>query len=229
MIDSAIWVINRSMNIYYVYLYLDPSRNDQPFYVGMGKGRRDKSHLRNPDGRKNLPFYNRLLKMKKANITPTIVRVAESLTQNEAFDLEVSLIAKHKRRHEGGTLLNITSGGIGFSSPAPIQSNGKKRIAWNRGIPQSDETKAKLSKAIVGFRHSDEAKAKIADRSAGANNPSAKEWVLVDPFGVEHTVISLRTFCQENDLVESSFRINKNSDRVISRGKSKGWSCRWKI
>jgi hypothetical protein len=216
------------MNIYYVYLYSDPSRNNEPFYVGEGKGRRDKSHLRNPDGRKNLPFYNRLAKMKKANIVPTIARVAESLSQDEAFDLEVALIAQYKRRHEGGTLLNITAGGKGFSCPSPIQSSGKKRIAWNRGVPQSAETKAKLSKAIAGFRHTDEAKAKISSRSNGANNPGAKEWILVDPFGIEHNVLSLRTFCQENDLAESSFRINKNSDRIISRGKSKGWSGRWK-
>lgn len=216
------------MNIYYVYLYLDPSRNNQPFYVGEGKGGRDKSHLRNPDNRKNLPFYNRLAKMKKANITPTIIRVAESLTQDEAFDLEVSLIAQHRRRHEGGTLLNITEGGRGFSNPAPIQSNGKKRVAWNRGIPQSSEAKAKLSKAITGFRHTDDAKVKIASRSKGANNPGAKEWVLVDPLGIERNVVSLRTFCQENDLAESSFRINKNSGHIITRGKSKGWSGRWK-
>lgn len=217
------------MNIYYVYLYLDPSRNNQPFYVGEGKGGRDKSHLRNPDGRKNLPFYNRLAKMRKAGDNPIVIRVAESLTQDEAFDLEVSLIAQYKRKHEGGSLLNITEGGRGFSNPSPIQSNGKTRIAWNRGIPQSEETKAKLSKAIIGFKHTDDAKAKIANRSRGANNPGAKEWILIDPLGTQHSVTSLRTFCQENDLAESSFRINKNSGRIITRGKSKGWSCSWSL
>jgi hypothetical protein len=210
------------MNIYYVYMYLDPSRNDLPFYVGEGKGRRDKSHLKNPDGRKNLPFYNRLAKMKRLNIIPTVVRIAESLSQDEAFDLEVSLIAKYKRKHEGGPLLNITAGGRGFSNPTPVQSNGIKRAAWNRGIPHSAETKAKLSKAVLGFKHTDVAKAKISRRSTGANNPGAKEWILVDPLGAEHRIISLRTFCEENNLAESSFRINKNSGRTISRGKSKG-------
>lgn len=215
------------MNIYYVYVYFDPSKNDQPFYVGEGKGNRDKSHLKNPDNRKNLPFYNRLAKMTSRNIKPTIVRIAETLSQEEAFSLEVATIARYKRRHEGGTLLNITAGGKGFSRPSPIQSNGKKRVAWNRGIPQSDETKAKLSKAIIGFKHTEEAKAKIASRSAGANNPGAKRWILVDPLGNEHIVNSLRTFCEANDLAETSFRSNKNTSRIIKKGKSKGWSCRW--
>jgi hypothetical protein len=209
---------------YYVYEYRDPSRDNEPFYVGKGKGGRDRSHLKNLDNRKNLPFYNRLAKMRRCGIEPSVFRIAEGLTQDAAFILEMQMIEKYRRRHEGGTLLNITAGGPGFSSPTPITSDGRERIAWNRGIPQTPEVKAKLATAVAGFRHTDEAKAKIAARSAGAKNPGAKRWALIDPNGNEHLVISLRTFCEERGLSERSFRANKNSQKVIAKGLSKGWS-----
>jgi hypothetical protein len=216
------------MNIYYVYMYSDPSRQNEPFYIGEGKNRRDKSHLKNPDTRKNLPFYNRLAKMKRMNIAPTIVRTAENLTQDEAFDLEIELIAQYKRKQDGGPLLNITRGGRGFANPTTIKSNGEIRKAWNKGVAQTEKTKHKISLSVSGFKHTAEAKAKISTRSSGENNPSSKQWVLVDPTGASYGVSCLRTFCKEKSISESSLRWVKNQNRPVARGPSKGWSCSWR-
>lgn len=90
---------------YYVYLHKDKATG-VPFYVGKGKGRRARQTKS-----RGAPWE------KKVESLPAgyeIEIVENTLTEEEAHDLEIHLIWKHKRVDEGGTLVNITPGGQGL-------------------------------------------------------------------------------------------------------------------
>ena len=135
------------MNSFYIYIYFDPSRNMEPFYVGKGKGNRDKRHLGRKD---NLPFPNRIKSMSKQGISPIIER-HEGLTEDEAFNLEIELIKMLGRKDLGlGPLLNLTDGG-----------EGQTGIVW------TEERRKKISNAHTGKIHTDEYKKKMSDALKG--------------------------------------------------------------
>lgn len=78
---------------YYVYTYLDENLN--PYYVGMGcKNRVIAKHLY-----VIVPAFEKII-------------VEDSLTQQQAWDKEIELIALYGREHLGtGPLKNLTAGG----------------------------------------------------------------------------------------------------------------------
>jgi hypothetical protein len=142
---------------YYTYIYYDPSRGNEPFYIGKGHGNRAWSHLKSKHGG---PFMHRLRKMLKSNIVPNIGLYA-GLEEEFAFLLEMELISKFGRKNLGlGPLLNLTNGGEG-----------------NAGLKHSDETKRKMSETrkghpgyMLGKSHSRETKAKMSKAHSGENN-----------------------------------------------------------
>ena len=93
---------------FYVYGYLR-ARDDTPYYIGKGTGRRalvSHGRVKVPKDKSRVIFFS------------------ENLTEQEAFSLEIELIAKWGRVVNGsGVLLNITEGGEGFSGLKP----------WNLG------------------------------------------------------------------------------------------------
>jgi hypothetical protein len=97
---------------FYAYIYRDPSRNNEPIYVGKGCGRRAWEHL---TFQKKHPFIQRLKFMKKADVNPDI-EIINSIDENHAFFLEECLIQVLGRKDLGkGSLLNLTNGGEGSS------------------------------------------------------------------------------------------------------------------
>lgn len=107
---------------YYTYIYFDPSRDNEPIYVGKGCGARYKSHLKRTD--KTL-FPNRLNKMKANGIEP-IIRKIHFETEQLALDAEAYLIAQLGRKVSGlGPLLNLTDGGEGSSGYKHTESTLK--------------------------------------------------------------------------------------------------------
>ena len=96
---------------YYVYTYLDI--NSKPYYVGMGcKNRVIAKHLY-----VTVPSFDKIV-------------VEDGLTQQQAWDREIELIAQYGREHLGtGPLKNLTEGG-------PTQKSG-----W----AQSPQTKQQIS------------------------------------------------------------------------------------
>lgn len=99
-------------------------------------------------------------------------------THEDALRYEVELIAH--LRDAGVKLTNITVGGDGASGYKQTPEHVAKRVAsiagkkWTderraaaKGKTLSLETRAKLSKAVTGFRHTDEAKMKISDAQRG--------------------------------------------------------------
>lgn len=107
------------MNIYYVYIYYD---GDEPFYVGIGNGRRYLDHIK--EARKvlkaNLPRnklshkLNKIINILNAGKEPTIIKVEQHLALNDARAKEVALISDIGRADLGtGPLTNQTPGGEG--------------------------------------------------------------------------------------------------------------------
>ena len=147
-------------NDYYVYTLLAPGRTHEVFYIGKGRGYRANKHF-HPSNKGCNPH-------KDAVITKYpgcyVEKIAENLSEKQAFALETHLIA----RAPEGCLTNMTLGGEGIS-----------------GKPCTDETRAKMSKANKGRTHADEIRAKISKANkglrCGENSSNVKlTWAMVD-------------------------------------------------
>lgn len=161
------------MKTFYVYAHFIPN-SDTPFYVGKGTGRRyKKTDNRNKWWRYIVAKYGYESRI-----------LSESLSENEACELEKKLIAQYGRRDLGtGVLVNMTDGGesskgsvlteeqraavsarskkmwASFSDEKKQQIRLKQR-AWNESL--SDEERKKLSekigKASKGRVHNEESR-----------------------------------------------------------------------
>ena len=100
-------------SMYYVYVLIDP-RNEQPFYVGKGKGKRVTSHYYNraSDKTDNPHKFKKIQKLKKLGYGPKYEIVFESSDEQAVLNEEKKLIQKWGRHghDEGGILTNIRSG-----------------------------------------------------------------------------------------------------------------------
>jgi hypothetical protein len=198
------------MNNPYTYIYFDPSRDFEPFYVGKGNGRRYKRHLTRKDMH---PMTHRIQKMLKENIEP-IIKIIECSTDENALNLESALIRIFGRKDlNKGPLLNLTDGGEN-----PPRLFGEDNGFYGKN--HSDETKDKLRKARLGKKLSKEVVEKMAlghrgiPCSEAAIASTAKRFLIIFPDGHEEEIINMRKFCRENDL---SYR---NMKRVL-RGERK--------
>lgn len=140
---------------HYVYLYSDPSRNNEPIYVGMGKGGRYKRHLLRSDRH---PMTHRVQAMKRDGVEPTITFLCENVDQELAALVEQEAISKFGRKDLGrGTLLNLTDGGDGCYNP-------------------SEETRRKMSEARTGKKQS----ADVVERRAAKLRGKARPQHVID-------------------------------------------------
>lgn len=151
------------MNTYYVYQYL--REDGTPYYIGKGKDRRAWVKQR------AIPLPTDL---------SNIQIIKDCLTESEAFDLEAKLIIQYGRKDNNtGILRNLTDGGEG-------SRNVSNKVAWNKGLKQTSEHKAKISASMknhkrtkdhqdrinqglkgrkpsfLGRKHSDETKQKLS-------------------------------------------------------------------
>jgi hypothetical protein len=156
--------------MYYTYIYSDPSKNNEPIYVGKGRmGARNKdralSHLLRRD---NHPFSNRLKEMKKNNIKPIIEKIETGNNEKLALSVEMCLIKRIGRKNLGtGTLLNLTYGGenpphfygkehhfygkkrdLETRNKISISLKNKQQSSWNKGQTPSIQTKKKISETL---------------------------------------------------------------------------------
>lgn len=138
--------------MFYVYLYIDPSR-DEVFYIGKGRGSRSKSHKWRKDKH---PLTQRLQFMKKRNIQP-IIEKYENLVEDGAFRLEKILIKFYGRKDLGlGSLLNLTDGGEGWSGRTHTEEwklnhsedmKGNSYAKGNLGVSKSENACRNMSNA----------------------------------------------------------------------------------
>lgn len=137
------------MNDYYVYAYFEPD-SLEPFYIGKGRGPRYYAHF-NACLTKSNRFYNKLKLMLKNGILPRVEKLVHSLTEQQAFAIEIQLIAKYGRLDlNNGCLCNHTNGGpdggghvlsiserLKVAMPAPVKTLADRQANRLRGIEQS--------------------------------------------------------------------------------------------
>lgn len=127
-------------------------------------------------------FYNAIKKYTWGGFEHEIV--SEGLTEIEAKQLEVDLIALYKtncRRYNNPTYgYNCTDGGDGTSGHLVSDATKQKirealldnykntgRKPWNYGIPMTNEQKEKLRQACIGREMSEETRKKLSDANRG--------------------------------------------------------------
>jgi hypothetical protein len=123
-----------SQQQFYVYVYYDP-RNNQPFYVGKGCGRRCYDHLKETEDKTDNIFKWRKINSIRNDGSEAIVKKEiENLSEEHAYEQEAVLIRQYGRAgiDPGGILTNRCE------DLRPPSTKGKKF---------SDEHKAKLKAA----------------------------------------------------------------------------------
>lgn len=142
--------IGQSKNDFYVYTWARPDTGDV-FYVGKGRMSRD---VRSKD-RHNPIFKNIVSKLNGMGMSPTVERIMEGLTEAEAFELEMKVIARHGRIDlKTGTLANLTSGGEGKAGAILSEEDKKKKSLAMRDF-LSDPANRSLLSARVKKRYED--------------------------------------------------------------------------
>lgn len=102
--------------MFYVYVYFDPTTL-KPFYVGKGKGDREKYHQWNVNSLKNDTLKQMLLQIRADGQQPIVKRVYEALSEFDVYEQEKYFIAQYGRLDiNTGTLCNRTPGGEGFGN-----------------------------------------------------------------------------------------------------------------
>ena len=156
------------MSEFYVYAYLrnkdsSTGKAGTPYYIGKGTGNRAyvKHYAPLPKDKSNITF------------------IKQNLTEQQAHDLEIELIAKYGRKDLGtGILHNRTNGGEGISNPSvatreklayakrneSAETRLKRSIAAKNRVrrPCSEETKRKISQANQGKKRTAETKEKMS-------------------------------------------------------------------
>ena len=149
-----------------VYEYrLPESDGGHTYYVGQGVYKR--------------PYKPHPYRGYKGNpcIKPTdenqIVIIKDNLTEQEAKDLEIELIAKHGRLDLGeGYLINKTDGGEGTSGYIVSKETKRKISEANKGRTHTEESKRKMSEANKGKKASKETKRKLSELNKGEKHPN---------------------------------------------------------
>lgn len=147
--------------MYYVYMLLDPRKDNIPFYVGKGIGDRWKDHLKeSADSTINERKFYTIQKIVKSGLTVghTIVNWFDD--EEQAYAFEEQLITKYGRKgyDHNGILTNIC-----LDSRPP---------RWQEG-PKRDEIiqKIKATKAEMDLSHSQQTKDDIGNKLRGKKKP----------------------------------------------------------
>lgn len=124
---------------YYVYHIINPI-TFRLFYVGKGEGSRCRQHLTDkPEYTHNKRLNSYIRDLIKNNTPPTIIKIAENLTEEYAYELEELEIKKYGRVgfEENGILLNILESG------RPPSFRGEDHPFYGKN--HTEETKRKIS------------------------------------------------------------------------------------
>lgn len=148
------------------YVYILFRETGIPFYVGMGKGRRWLDHERPASLAKGKTYKDAVCKKvlaRRAEIPK--VKVAEGLSEKDAFEIEKQFIAAIGR-HPVGPLSNMTDGGDGGRMIPEVCA----RIAASlRGRKPSDAARARMSAAKKGKKFTDDHRANMAEAKRAHN------------------------------------------------------------
>jgi len=228
-------------NIYYVYVYVDPRKDQtkfgsyvfdgEPFYVGKGKNKRAWTHLTESKNRThNTLKFNKIQRILSDNATPSIMFIGENMDEQTALQLEENIIKTIGTKWniagiETGPLCNMTSGGEGRTPSEELRKRfanyGSDNGMW--GKTHSPETRTKISNFRKTFRHSLETRELMKTLRSNGNNHNTKKWIVVCPDGTEEIVGYLKEYCSKNQINYHSLYNTLTYKKPITRGKSKGY------
>jgi hypothetical protein len=171
------------------YVYVLFRADGRPFYIGKGRGNRWLNHEQQAKRGVRSHKASIINKMVAAGFTEVPkVKIAEGLSEAQATEYEVTLIAAIGREPVG-PLINQTAGGDGHPDPSPetrarwseirrgktLSETGRAKLsAFFRGRklgPMSDERRAQLRLVNIGRTHSSETRAKIRAALLGKKRP----------------------------------------------------------
>lgn len=172
------------MNTSYVYTLVDP-RNNMPFYVGKGSGERCNFHVieaKYYTKRKSLKL-NKIRKLTKLGLSPIVCKVEENVSDKQALDFEMLLIAE--MRDIGIPLTNMTDGGDGAKGykhteehKQMMREKFKNRIITEEHRqamckPKSEQGRKNIAEArlTTNYRPSEETKRKTSEALKGRPSP----------------------------------------------------------
>ena len=142
--------------MFYVYALLNPLKGGLPFYIGKGTGNRCYTHLTEKKGRgSNLHKLRTIEIIRENGFDIPVVKVADDLSEDEAYDLEEALISSLGRASAGGILTNITENS---RPPRFADASVEKQAEWGANISTgnrrawSDGTRT-LTEEITGNLH----------------------------------------------------------------------------
>lgn len=155
---------------FYVYMYKNPLKCGEPFYVGKGSGKRCRKHIkeaRNPNTLDtNLHKLRTIRQIFNAGLEPEVVIIDEAISEDQSFELEEFLISEIGRADlSAGPLTNMSNGGDGNFGRLGLR--GSLNPMYGKpgsftGKTHSKETKDRLAKINTGKRHSEETKKKLS-------------------------------------------------------------------
>jgi hypothetical protein len=148
------------------YVYVLFRENGVPFYVGKGKTDRWSHHFRAAKAGKKGYRYNVIRDMQSRNVDIPAVKIAEDLSEAEAFIVERALIDA-MGRYPLGLLVNQTNGGDGAGGYQQTDEHRAKIGEANRGRRHTAESRAKMSASAVGKKLSPQSIAKTAAANRG--------------------------------------------------------------
>lgn len=238
--------------MYYVYQLVDP-RNNQPFYIGKGKGNRAKTHLWEISD-ENQYKANKIAAIREDGLEPKIEYIAENIMDESlAYTIESTMIKKYGRKgyDENGILTNICIDNRppnhkGKSYKEIYGDRWKEEVEKRRQIqldrggfgPKKHtlETRQKIQKAVqgennpmFGRKQSSKTKELIAKKArlrVGKSNKLSKKHILVSPANeiFEFFGGELRDFCLKNNLSLSTLQKHFYKNLEPPKyGKTKGW------
>ena len=218
------------MNEYYTYAYL--REDGTPYYIGKGKKTR---------------IYRKDRRTKPPKDKSRIIFLKQNLTEQEAFNHEIYMIALFGRKDLGtGILHNKTNGGEGTSGSSRVISDEhrEKLRSIAKGRKFSTETRKKLSEKLKNRKFSKESLEKMSNSKKGVkkseehkNNISKSSkkrnkeiyrkylYTFISPSGEITTTTEITEFCSKNNLTYS--KVNYVSRGIYSQ--HKGWKITRKL
>ncbi len=188
---------------FFVYVYLDPRKEgeynfenitmaNEPFYVGIGKGNRHLSHLKeNKLNTSNRLKFNKIQKIISEGHIPIVIKVFENIERDFACEIEKRLVSYFGKIKDGGILTNITDGGDGGITWVGEHYLKNKTFEEFHGTDRALKIKKKISdkaKLKVGNLNSNFGK---GEKIRGENHPNFKGKLMTEEVR-EHISNSLK-------------------------------------
>lgn len=128
---------------FYTYILIDP-RNNQPFYVGKGKGRRMYEHKRIRSRLTNPLLKNKIYSILNSGFDIIYDKVLLNVDEESAYQKECELIEQYGCKiNQTGILCNLTDGGEGARGSLITPEQRKAQSEYMKTQPRRLPIKCK--------------------------------------------------------------------------------------